>query len=78
MSFSYYINPLYTEYILPHYILAESNFNFRYIRLWDLHIPKEKWLKYLQTVETQIRHRRRSGSALFANYPFMGLPNTMG
>ena len=26
-------NPLYTEQTLPHYILEESNFRFRYIRL---------------------------------------------
>ena len=41
---------------LPHYILEESNFNFRYTWLWDLHILREKWLNYLQTVETLIRH----------------------
>ena len=34
-------NPLYTEYTLPHSIFEESNFNFRYVRLWDLHIPRE-------------------------------------
>ena len=39
------------------YILEESNFNFRYTRLWNLHILREKWLNYLQTVETLIRHR---------------------
>ena len=50
-------NPLYTEQTLPHYILEESNFNFRYIRRWDLHIPREKWINYLQTVETLIRRR---------------------
>ena len=26
----------------PHYILEESNFNFRYIKLCDLDIPREK------------------------------------
>ena len=36
-------------------ILEESNFNFRYVRLWDLHISREKWLNYLQTVDTLIR-----------------------
>ena len=30
---------------------------FRYVRLWDLYIPREKWLNYLQTVETLIRCR---------------------
>ena len=34
------------------YILEESNFNFRYARLGDLHVPREKWLNYLHTVET--------------------------
>ena len=38
-------------------ILEESNFNFRYIRLWNLNIPREKWLNYLQTVTTLIRCR---------------------
>ena len=38
----------------PHYILEESNFSFRYVRLCDLDIPREKWQKYLQTVETLI------------------------
>ena len=54
-SYNIYLNPLCTEYTLPHYILEESNFNFRYTRLWDLHILREKWLNYLQTVETVIR-----------------------
>ena len=58
------------------HMLEESNFNFRYIWLWDLHIPRKKWLNYLQTVETLIRCR--SGSALFANYPFRGCQTTMG
>ena len=42
---------------VPHYILEESNFNFRYVRLWYLHIPREQWLNYLQKVEILIRHR---------------------
>ena len=29
-----------------HSILEESNFNFRYFRLFDLDIPREKWLNY--------------------------------
>ena len=29
-----------------HYILEESNFNFRYLRLCDLYNPREKWLNY--------------------------------
>ena len=28
---------------------------FRYVRLYDVDIPKEKWFNYLQTVETLIR-----------------------
>ena len=39
----------------PHYILEDSNFDLRYIRLSDLDIPREKWLNYLQTVETLMR-----------------------
>ena len=35
----------------PHYILEESNFNFRYVQIWDLDIPRQKWLNCLQTVE---------------------------
>ena len=34
------------------YILEDSNFSFRYVRLCDLDIPREKWFNYLQTVET--------------------------
>ena len=43
----------------PNYTLEESNFNFRYARLWDLDldVPKEKWQNYSQTVETLIRCR---------------------
>ena len=33
----------------PHYILEESNFNFKYVRLCEADIPREKWLNYLQT-----------------------------
>ena len=39
----------------PHNTLEESNFNFRDVWLCDLDIPIEKWLNYLQTVETLIR-----------------------
>ena len=39
----------------PHYILEDSNFDFRYVRLCDIDILREKWLNYLQTVETLIR-----------------------
>ena len=40
---------------LSHTLFWKSNFNFRYVQLWDLDIPREKWLNYLQTVETLIR-----------------------
>ena len=39
------------------YVLEDSIFDFRYVRLCDLDIPREKRLNYLQTVETLIRHR---------------------
>ena len=53
-------------YILTHCILNrlfhttywKSPISFRYIRLWDLHIPREKWLNYLQTVEETLIRRR--------------------
>ena len=72
-------NPLKTEQTLPRYILEESNFNFRYVRLWDLHIPREKWLNYLQTVETLIRRRvlrRLIWVCTVCQLPFYGSPDT--
>ena len=53
---------------LPHTIYGkESNFNFRYVRLYDLEITRE-------TVETLIRLQNIwSGSALFVNYLLEGL-----
>ena len=41
----------------PHYILEDSNFDFRNVVRCGLDIPKEKWLNnmYLQTVETLFR-----------------------
>ena len=36
--------------------MEEFNFIFRYIRLCDLDIPKEKWLDYLQTVNSAVSH----------------------
>ena len=32
-----------------HYILEESDFNFKYVRLCDLDIPRGKWRNFLQT-----------------------------
>ena len=40
----------------PTCILEDSNFDFRSVRLSDLDISRAKWLNYLQTVETLIRH----------------------
>ena len=76
-----FFNPLYTELTLPHYILEVSNFNFRYSRLWNLHIPKEKWLTYLQTVETLIRRRilrRLIWVCTVCQLPFYGSPDYKG
>ena len=35
-------------------MMEGSNFDFRYVRLYDLDIPREKLLNDLQTVETLI------------------------
>ena len=45
------------KWTLQHYILEASNFDFRYVRLCALEIPKEKFLNWLQTVGTLIRCR---------------------
>ena len=63
---------------LSHTILEESNFNFRYVQLWDLHIPREKWLNYLQTAETLIRRRvlrRLIWVCTVYQLPFYGSPD---
>ena len=62
--------------------MEESIFDFKYVRLYDVDIPKEKWLNYLQIVETRIRcHILQSDlglhSALFASYQFRGLQSSM-
>ena len=52
-----------------------------YVRLCDLDSPREKWLNYLQTVETwsdAVFCGILSGPALFAKYPFRGLQIKMG
>ena len=67
--------------LLPHYILEESNFNFRYVRLWDLDIPWEKRLNYLQTVETLIRRHnlwRLIWVCTVCQLPFYGSPDYNG
>ena len=65
----------------PHYILEDSNFDFRYVRLCDLDIPREKWLNYLQTVETMIRRRvlrRLIWVCTVCQSPFKGSPDYNG
>ena len=47
------------------------NFSFRYIRLFDSNIPREKWLNYLQTVET-------ASNLCLHHLPFWGSPNQNG
>ena len=39
----------------PMLCIRGSNFHFRYVKLCDLDIPREKWFNYLQTVDTLIR-----------------------
>ena len=55
---SYYHNDLIDWINSPaHYIMEESIFDFRYVSIYDVDSLKEKWLNYLQTVETLIRGR---------------------
>ena len=43
---------------VPHTLYGKNLiFDFRYVRLYDLEIHREKWLNYLQTMETLIRRR---------------------
>ena len=59
-------------------LLEESNFNFRYVRLWDLNFPREKWLYYMQKWRPWSDAAFCgvwSGFALFASYPFYGFPD---
>ena len=49
--------------------------------LWDLHIPREKWLNFLQTVKTLIRcHRMRRliWVCTVCQLPFYGSPDYNG
>ena len=39
-------NPIKTELNAPHYILEEPILDFRYVKLYDVDIPEEKWLNY--------------------------------
>ena len=64
-----------------YYILKESILDFRYVRLYHIDIPKEKWLNYLQIVEILIRRRVQRhliSVSLFASYPFKGFQSSMG
>ena len=66
---------------LSHSIYWKSNFNFRYARLGYLHIPREKWLNYLQTVETLIRRhvlRHLIWVCTVCQLPFYGSPDYNG
>ena len=38
----------------PHYLLEESNFNVRYVKLCDLDVLSEKWLSYLHFVVSDL------------------------
>ena len=78
---TFLFNPLWTELTLSHYILEDSNFSFRYVRLSDLDIPGEKWLNYLQTVATLIRRcilRRLIWVCTVCQLPFQGSPDYTG
>ena len=66
------INPLKSEWTLSHYILEESIFDFRYVRLYDVVIPEKKndwtickqWRPWSDAAFCGVW----SGSALFASY----------
>ena len=62
-------------------LVEESIFSFWYVPLWDLHIPREKLLNYMQTVETLIR-RRILLSLIWVctvcQLPFYGYPDYNG
>ena len=46
---------------------TKAGLDLRFVWLYDVDIPKEKWLNY-----------SLSGSALFASYPFRGLKSSVG
>ena len=69
-----------TEQIPLHYILEESNFDFRYVRLCDLDISREKWLNHLQIVETLKRWcflQHLSWVCTVCQLPFCGFPDQL-
>ena len=67
---------------LSHTIYWKSPISiFGYVWLWDLHIPREKWLNYLQTVETLIRGcvlQHLIWVCTVCQLPFYGSPNYNG
>ena len=65
------LHPL-KEKTLPHYIFEEFIFNFKYVRLYDADIPKEKWLNYLQIL------RHLIWVCTVCQSPFRGLQSSMG
>ena len=76
-----YLTPLKLNKLSHTIIWEEAIFDFKYVRLHNVDIPKEKWLNYLQTVENLIRRRvlrRLIWSGPFASYTFRGLQSSMG
>ena len=66
----------------PHYILEDSNFNFRYVRLCDLDIPREKMVELFANSADpdQMQHSAASDLGLHC-LPvtlLQGLQTTMG
>ena len=61
-----------------HNILEETNFNFRYARLCNLDIHREKWLNCLQTLETLIDLQHLIWVCTVCQLPFWGLHTKMG
>ena len=56
------------EWTPPHCILEDSNSNFRYVRLCDLDIFREKWLNNFVNNGVPDQTSRLSWSALFVNF----------
>ena len=58
--------------------MEDSNFDFRYVRLYDLDIPREKLLQYLKTVKTLIRcHILQHLIWVCTVYSFRGVQTTI-
>ena len=61
-----------------YYIWEESNFNFRYVRLCDLDVPREKWLKSRYRYPDQMPYsaaRRLVWDCTVCQYLFWGSPD---